>query len=167
MVCPGKPCRAVLHVSKGTPSPLRPRSHAARGPTFGCVVYVGHAAVLQLHGLAIFEGERLCRESNSGPPLQPVATEGTWGCRASLPPGCRAPHLSVSSPGECTQWSRPPAGSPALQVASPLETWRQRSGPGWRGPSACFASFGRCPLESLCPCLCLVGTFPPSPPLEP
>lgn len=61
-----------------------PTSHDAHGPTFGCVVYVGHAAVFQLHGLTIFKGERLCRKSNASPPLELVAMESTWGCQASL-----------------------------------------------------------------------------------
>lgn len=92
-------------------------------PTFGCAVYVGHAAILQLHRLAILKGERLCKGSSTNHPQERAAMEGDSG-RAARPrseQGCaRTPHLSVSSPGGCTQRSRPPAGSPALQAASLL-----------------------------------------------
>lgn len=134
---PGKACKAALGeaqlcfredspVLTPRPRPVLPpfpASHDRRRPTFGCVVYVGHAAILQLHRLTILKGERLCEESKASHPLELVAMEAPRG-RAGRPPsaqGCAgAPHLSVSSPGECTQWSRLPVGTLALQAASPL-----------------------------------------------
>ena len=100
-------------------------------PTFRCAVYVGHAAIFQLHGLSILKGKRFCNESNAclSPELG-VREQGPSGrgCLASLMwqgrPGC--PHLSALPLGECTQWSHLRAGSLALQEACLL--WRQK----WR-----------------------------------
>lgn len=55
-------------------------------PTFGCVVYVGHAAIFQLHRLSILKGKRFCNESNACLSLELGAGEGSLagGCLASL-----------------------------------------------------------------------------------
>lgn len=100
-------------------------------PTFRCAVYIGHAAIFQLHRLSILKGKRFCNESNAclSPELG-VGEQGPSGrgCLASLMwqgrPGC--PHLSALPLGECTQWSHLRAGSLALQEACLL--WRQK----WR-----------------------------------
>lgn len=44
--------------------PFRPTSRDDCDPTFGCAVYVGHAAIFQLYRLSILEGESFCKESN-------------------------------------------------------------------------------------------------------
>lgn len=126
------------------------RAADAHGLTFGCVVYVGRAAILQLHRLPILKGEGLCKESNASPSLELWSWRALGAARPPSTAECGAPHLSVPSPGGCTPCSRPPAGTLALQEASLLGTWKQRSGPGWQRSTACLpalvhlARFGRC-----------------------
>lgn len=59
--------------------PFLPASHEDYEPTFGCVVYVGHAAIFQLHRLSILKGEGFCNESNVCLSLELGAREGSLG----------------------------------------------------------------------------------------
>lgn len=97
-------------------------------PTFGCVVYVGHAAVLQLHRLSILKGKRFCNKSNTGLCVELGVREGSLTGDGLASPHeaevSRCPYLSAPSLGECMRWFHPQAGSLALQAASLLWRWK-------------------------------------------
>lgn len=68
--------------------PFLPATHGDCDPTFGCAVYVGHAAIFQLHRLSILKGKSFCNESNACLSLELGAWVGSLsgGCLASLHP---------------------------------------------------------------------------------
>lgn len=120
MTMPQLPAYATPRAHRRQLVSLPSRSHDACGPTFGCAVYVGHAAILQLHRLSILKGKRFCNESNACLSLELGARQGS-----SMGAAC-PPHLSARSLGGCTRWFRPRAGSLVLRAASLLWRWKWR-----------------------------------------
>lgn len=104
---------------------LPSRSHDACGPTFGCAVDVGHAAIFQLHRLSILKGKRFCNESNACLSLELRAREGSL-MGAACPP---SPFCTVTwwmyAVVPSSSWITCPSSS-----FSPMEIEMEKSGPG-------------------------------------